>query len=83
MVGFADEVLTSSRFRIRVMITGVLAVAAYLSCLGYAYRAIFADQSGQKRSDQGSGRDIHRRGARCRSNADIRGLGQARFRHGG
>jgi hypothetical protein len=50
LVGLSDQALTSQRLRTRVIITEALAVSAYLICLEYAYRSIFAELAEQKKS---------------------------------
>ena len=43
LVGLSEEVLASPRLRGRFLVTGLLAIAAYLLCLWFAYRAIFSE----------------------------------------
>lgn len=50
LVGVADEVLQSKRLQLQAMVTGALAITAYLVCLAYGYSAIFADSAVLKRS---------------------------------
>ncbi len=50
LVGFADEVLNSDRFRAPVIISGATAIGAYFSCLILAFNAIFNDDAEQQKS---------------------------------
>ena len=49
LVGLSDEVLALAKLRNRVVLTGALAVIAYLACLWFGYRSIFAEASDRKR----------------------------------
>ena len=50
LVGFADEVLNSDRFRAPVMISGATAIGAYFSCLILAFNAIFSNDAEHQKS---------------------------------
>ncbi len=50
LIGFADEVLKSDRFRDPAMIIGATAIGAYFSCLVLAFNAIFNNNAEQQKS---------------------------------